>query len=189
MKQPNQYTLIRRILYWIKSTRLYQFIKRHVIFQAKLTALAIIVLCIYTYGQLDQREHIVNADTITIHDKTFDLKIDQLKNEVVDSISKLENESNVPIVFDDNKTGTLSKKDKASIGCMQFKISTVQKYEKDLYKVSLSDTEAVLLALDCTKAKALAKDVIFKVKGGIWNWSVATPEMGAKVEIIKQLEN
>lgn len=114
-------------------------------------------------------------------------KIESLKVDLVNSIAKLENENNVPIVIDDNKAGSLPKKDKVSIGCMQFKISTVQMYSKQLYGKVLTDNEAVLLALDCEQAKALAKDVIFKVQGGLWNWSVATKEMGAKVEVIKEI--
>lgn len=116
-------------------------------------------------------------------------KVDQMKNQMIDQIASLENETNIPIVIDDNKAGTLPRKDKVSIGCMQFKISTVETYEKSLYKKTLSDNDAILLALDCTNAKALAKDIVFNTTGGLWNWSVATKDMGTKVEIIKTLTN
>ena len=123
-------------------------------------------------------------------DSTSDLsvKVDQLKDGVVNDIAIAENKTNVPVIPDDNKAHSLPLKDKVSIGCMQFKISTIQHYYSVLKKGSISDTDAVILGLDCTKAKALAKEVIFDTQGGLWNWSVATKEMGSKVEIIKQLE-
>lgn len=117
----------------------------------------------------------------------FGSKIEQMKTEVVEKIAHDENINKVPIVIDDNKAGSLPKKDKVSIGCMQFKIGTIQHYFTVLKKGSISDTDAVVLALDCEKAKALGKEIIFGTTGGIWNWSVATREMGAKVDAIKEL--
>lgn len=142
-----------------------------------------VVYGVFMAGQWSAPQYAIGANVID----NYPQRVEKLQNEVIDQIAKSENITNIPIVFDDNKAGTLSKKDKASIGCMQFKISTVQKYSKDLRKESLSDLQAVLLALDCDKAKALAKEVIFKVDGGLWNWSVATKEMGVKVEVIKEL--
>lgn len=60
-----------------------------------------------------------------------------------------------------------------SWGVMQFKIPTVIGYYKQIHGVELSQKEALLLALDDEKARALAKEIIFTVEGGVWNWSAA----------------
>lgn len=150
--------------------------------------LAVSVACIlgaFVYGNyVGVSTHFVFAENTD----TLSIKVEQMKKEVVNQISNMENKTNIPIVIDDNKAGTLPKKDKVSIGCMQFKISTVQHYENVLYKVTMNDNEAVVLALDCEKAKELAQEIIFNTVGGLWNWSVATKEIGTKVEVIKELE-
>ena len=115
-------------------------------------------------------------------------KVEQMKTQLIEDIAKKENEIGVPAIPDDNKRGTLPLKDKVSYGCMMYKISTVQLHYKTLYKKSLTDQEAATLAMDCTKAKALAKDAIFGIQGALWNWSVATKEMGNRVAFIRQLE-
>lgn len=135
------------------------------------------------YTQTAQAEAVA-GDTLTA-------KVEQLQTDIVEQIAQLES-SNVDtkdalIIPDDNKRGTLPRKDKVSIGCMQFKISTVQMYAKQLQQKDLTNYDAVLLALDCPKSKELAKAIIFQTTGGLWNWSVATKEMGLKVEFIKSL--
>ena len=118
-------------------------------------------------------------------------KIEVLKNEVVESIWKLESNASTEdgiVVIDDNKAKSLPRKDKLSYGCMQFKVSTVQHFQKVVYQKDVNNYDAIMIALDCQKAKEFAKDVIFKTQGGLWDWSVATKEMGMKVEIIKSLE-
>lgn len=118
---------------------------------------------------------------------TMAQKVDKMQDEIVNDIANLENKTNIPGVYDDNKGKTLPVKDKISYGCLQFKISTVQYYENNLNQRKLSDNEAVSLAIDCTRAKELAKQIIFEVPGGLFNWSVATNKMASQVELIKTL--
>lgn len=60
-----------------------------------------------------------------------------------------------------------------SWGVMQFKLTTVIYYYDVLYGEKITEKEAVLIALDDDKARSLASDIIFKVEGGVWNWSAA----------------
>lgn len=177
--QPNQHTGgFRGFIFKVK-----QFVKNVFKFMLKLSAVSIVIATVYTAGSMDRAEHTVFAESPS----NLSAKIDQLQNDVVNEIAKLENITNIPGVYDDNKAKSLPVKDKVSYGCMQFKISTIQHYYSVLKKGKISDIDSALLALDCDKAKGLAKEVIFKTQGGLWNWSVATKEMGMKVEVIKEL--
>ena len=64
--------------------------------------------------------------------------------------------------------------DCVSVGVMQFKISTVKLYEKKLYGKTVTSKEAMLIALDDMQAMKLAKDIIFEVKGAVWQWGFAS---------------
>ena len=120
-------------------------------------------------------------------------KIDALKDELINEISKLESSGTKTedglVVIDDNKAGTLPRKDKLSYGCMQFKVSTIQMFAKQVRNEVLNNHQAILLGLDCDEAKKLAKETIFKIEGALWHWSVATKEMGVRVSIIRNLES
>lgn len=181
--QPNQYTRFQRIKMKVKY-----FFKTLAILLGKMSLTATVIVMIYMAGQVSSPVHVLAEQ---VNQDRLPAKIESMKNNLVDEIAKLETQGAKTedglIVFDDNKSGTLSRKDKVSIGCMQFKVGTVQHYSKQLYGKDLNNYEATLLALDCSKAKELAKEVIFKVRGGIFNWSVATKEMATKVEIIRQL--
>lgn len=145
-----------------------------------ITAVAIIA---YMYGQGSQT--IIFADAQK--NDTLSTKIQTMQNEVVEKLAHDENRTNIPCVPDDNKAKSLPIKDKVSCGVMQFKISTIQHYYGILKLGTISDQQAVILAIDPDKAKALAKRVIFETQGGIFNWTTATPEIVAKVETIKEL--
>lgn len=118
---------------------------------------------------------------------TLQGKIDSLQNEVVEYLALHENKTNVPCVPDDNRDHSLPLKDKVSCGVMQFKIGTIQHYYSVLKLGTISDQDAVILAIDPVRAKALAKRVIFETTGGIYNWTTATPEIIQKVAIVKEL--
>lgn len=60
-----------------------------------------------------------------------------------------------------------------SWGVMQFKLTTVMHYYEELYGEKITQKEALLIALDDEKARALARDIIFEVEGGVWNWTAA----------------
>ncbi len=178
-KQPNQYTkwhqrmrarIVRAIL------KFFQWVKLGVV-------VGLAMMIAYFVGISHGTTSVIKADSLN----TVESKIELLQNELIDEIARKENINNIPIVIDDNKAGTLPKKDKVSIGCMQFKIGTIQHYYSYLKKGEITDKEAIMLALDCDKAKELANEIIFKTQGGLWNWSVATKEMGIKVGIIKEM--
>lgn len=57
-----------------------------------------------------------------------------------------------------------------SIGSYQYQILTVQHYYKKLYNKDITRKEAILIALDDSKAGQLTYDIVFKEKGGWKNW-------------------
>src|SRR5207302_8100689 len=118
-----------------------------------------------------------------------DAELDNVINQIAQSESGNSKTEDALITIDDNKEGSLPAKDKVSLGCMQMKISTVQLFWKQLHNESLTNYDATMLALNCDKAKALAKDAIIKLKGSLWNWTVATQDMGTRVELIRELMN
>ncbi len=118
-------------------------------------------------------------------------KIEDLKDKVVEELAQCESENasqdTALVNYDNNKKGTLTGRHIASIGVMQFKVQTVQSFYKTLHKENLTNYEATLLALDNNRAKELAKESVFGIQGALWHWSCATPDMGAKVTMIKNL--
>lgn len=113
-------------------------------------------------------------------------KVSSLRGELIEELAKRENAGGVPGYLDDNSSGSLPKKDKISYGCMAYKISTVQRHYKELYGAGLSNEDAVVLAVNCEKAKALADRAIFEL-GAVGEWSAATASMKTKVGIIREL--
>lgn len=60
-----------------------------------------------------------------------------------------------------------------SWGVMQFKLTTVMHYYSVLYGEDITQKQALQIALNDDDARALARDIIFEVEGGVWNWSAA----------------
>lgn len=125
---------------------------------------------------------------------TMPAKIEALKDEVVNDLAKCESaghtEDDAIVIFDNNKAGTLKRKDIPSFGILQFKVSTVQHYKKLIDGEVLTNKEAIILALEADRAQKLAKDIIFTVDGGIYNWQNCATKHGLvdKVTIIKKLK-
>lgn len=156
----------------------------------KLTLTASIAVAVgaFLYGNyVGSTTHLIFAQSVP--SSTLQTKLNSMQDDLITQISTLENKTNIPSIPDDNKSHTLALKDKVSYGCMQFKISTIEHYYSVLKLGQITDQDAAILAIDCTQAKSLAKQIIFQTDGGLWNWSVATPDMAAKVTIIKQLIN
>ncbi len=105
-------------------------------------------------------------------------KIADLKAGVINQISDCERaghtEAEGLIVFDSNA--------RASLGVMQFQVKTVQQYEKILYGQDVSGKEAILIALDATKAKALAQDIVFE-QDGLGNWLNCANKLGLRAQV------
>ena len=132
-----------------------------------------------------------NQEIKTIEIDTLPQKIEELKDEVVEEIAECESNNASQdvalVVYDNNSKGTLTGKHVASIGVMQFKVATVQMFYKTLHGKELTNYEATTLALGNDRAKELAKEAIFGIKGALWHWSCATEEMGNRVTIIREL--
>lgn len=152
------------------------------------TILGVVVTTAFVVGRSSKAD----VAMAQITGDTFESKVESLKDGVVDEIAKCESrnasQDTALVTYDNNSRGTLKGKNLASIGVMQFKVSTVQAFWKQLHKEDLSNYEATLLALDNHKAKDLAKDAIFNIQGAVWNWTCATKTIGEKVAIIKSLE-
>lgn len=99
-------------------------------------------------------------------------KVNQLKGELIADIKKGESLGKVDcdsmITFDPNVNN--KKVEIPSLGCYQYKVSTVQHYYKKLYNQDITRKEAILVAMDENKAGELTRDIVFKEKGGLDNW-------------------
>ena len=134
--------------------------------------------------------------TVDRSDEKLALKIDGLKNELVESLRKCESagrkEQDGIIIYDplvSNPSAT-SKRDVPSIGTLQFKQSTVIYYYKTLYNKVITGKEAAMIALDDKKASELAKEIMFKTKNRADDWMNCSNKLGlnSQIELIKKLE-
>lgn len=150
-----------------------------------IAVLAATIFGAYLYGTFDTSRTMTVTNTIQAVAIT-PLNVAKVKKDMIHDLAKLENYGGVPGYFDDNSRGSLPKKDKISYGVMAFKISTVQRFAKECQNLTLTNEQAVILALDEQKAKDLAECAIFQ-HGHIGEWSAATPEMFTKVKIINSL--
>ncbi len=111
---------------------------------------------------------------------TAEAKISSSKDELVESLGKqCETKGSVEpdaiIILDTNN--------KMSIGSFQFQITTVQHYMKVLHQKEISRVEAIQIAIDHKKAAALAKEILFEVKGGYGNWATCAAKLDLPVQI------
>lgn len=143
-------------------------------------------LCFLIFNYHDEIKN--SSVPIALARPTLESKIEKLKNKLVEDIRNCErskySENDGIIIFDSNE--------EASIGTLQFQRKTVIHYYKVLYQKNITPKEAILISLDDTKAKALAKDIIFNDSKGWRNWYNCGMKKEinaqAKVEIIKELE-
>ena len=131
---------------------------------------------------------IAQAQVIDHSDARYVAKIEALKDAVVTDIghnceSRGRKTLTDPVII-------LDTNNRASIGIMQWQVSSVISYYKTLYKRDLSAKEAVMIALDDQKAMALAKDVMFLTKNkASKDWYTCSQRMNAdeRIDIIKSL--
>lgn len=142
----------------------------------------------YNAGMASTDPVIVEATKeVDVSDTRFKVKIQNLKEGVANQLMKCESaghsENDGIVIFDSNA--------KPSIGQFQFQKNTVIHFYKTLYGKTITQKEAVLIALDTEKAKALAIDVMFKTpnKAGK-DWIVCNRKnnLDAQIDIIKKLE-
>src|SRR3990167_5034296 len=114
-------------------------------------------------------------------------KIDEIRAEALVGIKQCESQGHSEedgiIIFDSNN--------EASIGQYQFQRDTVIHYYKVLYGQVITRKEAVLIALDDSKAKKLAYDVIYTTDKGWRNWYNCSKKIGMEstLALISKLEN
>ena len=118
---------------------------------------------------------------------TFEQKIEALKDEVMAKIMKGESAGIVTtkgelfptfdpyraILDDCRRIGGKMNLDCLSFGPLQFKLSTIILFEKELNGNDITEMEALVIAHDMELASKLFDDIVYGVEGGIWNWSVA----------------
>lgn len=184
----NQYIGSTRVTgerYTLKQ-RLVRFIKRTIILSALVGLVSGVIVGTYKLGGtlnpvISYAEKIVDTS-----DLMLDEKILGLKNGVVDKLQACESaghkETDGIIIFDSNK--------KASIGQLQFQVATVQYYYKTLYNKTITQKEAVIIALDTPQARDLARDVMFNTKNMAskdWYNCEKRHNLDAQIAIIKAL--
>jgi uncharacterized protein YoaH (UPF0181 family) len=69
------------------------------------------------------------------------------------------------------KIGGWQNPDCMSYGVMQMKISTVQRWYKQINGKEITQKEALLLALDDVQSVEFAKRVIIEIEGSVFEWS------------------
>lgn len=91
------------------------------------------------------------------------------------------------VTFDPDKTGKIERV--PSFGPYQFKVPTVQHYYKLLYKKTITQREAIEIALDPVKSKELARDVAFRGGTGASEWVTCFKrvDMQTKINLVNQL--
>lgn len=85
------------------------------------------------------------------------------------------------IVFDSNN--------EASIGRYQFQRKTVIHYYQKFYNQTLTNAQAIAVAIDPVKSKALASKILFEEPGGYKNWYNCSNKLNipTKVELVKAI--
>lgn len=149
------------------------------------TVLAILYLSITVGGSMfPNTVYSVQEKQIVVD--SLGQKIEEIKQTALDELEKCESaghsEDDGIIIFDSN--------DKASIGQYQFQKATVAHYYQVLYGEKITGKQSVEIALDKTKARKLAYDIIFKTENGLKNWINCSNkiELRNTLEIIKTLE-
>jgi len=76
-------------------------------------------------------------------------------------------------------------KGQMSYGVLQFKIKTVKYYYKSLYGKTITNLDALLVALNATSSEALAQDVMFTSPTmGLTDWANCSSRLNLGVMIL-----
>ena len=169
--------------YQVFKYRLARFIRKTVLVLVLLSIYSGVFYALVKSGQGVSYTAIVQAKEVD----TLKDKIEVLKNEVLDTITKCENPTQKASVITDSNN-------KPSVGNYMYQLPTVKGYMKLLYGETVTDKEAILIALDDVKARQLTKDIIFTAKKGdkgVLNWfnCAKKHDLEAKVAFINKLSN
>lgn len=165
--------------------QVFKFRVRQFIHKAlQITAIGATVFVVATIAFLTGHEtqtSVVSAATVD----SLPAKVQSLQLGVVKQIESCESkgltENDGAIILDTN--------DKMSIGQLMFQKQTVITYEKELYNVTMTPKDAVIVALTTPEAESLAQDIIFKTKNGLSNWYNCSQkyDLQSQVDIINKL--
>lgn len=108
---------------------------------------------------VDKELHYIAAQPLEAAEIITPDTIELMKGDVLDRLSKCENPQGKPIVFDTNGV--------ASVGNFQWQPHSFAHYWEKKTGVKLSEKDAVIYALDDTKARELASYVIFETDKGV----------------------
>lgn len=121
---------------------------------------------------------------------TLSGKIEDLKNEVVETIRKCESQGNNNLIYTFDPDPRQPSKQQASFGVYQYKLKTIVDYKKILHNETITERQALDIALDANQAKELTKDIVFKDTGkavGNWYNCMNKHNLKEKVALIKSL--
>lgn len=114
-------------------------------------------------------------------------KIELAKEKIVNDIASCESGG----VKEPDATLILDSNNQMSIGAWQWQIKSVQHYVNLFEGRTISRVEAIQIAIDHDKAKALVTKVLFEEKDGYENWHTCGVKLGvaSKIELINSLTN
>lgn len=131
----------------------------------------------------------------------FSQKIDTLEKSLVKQVEVCESggysNSDALVTYDpkDSDRATdagkiVVDKGQMSYGQLQFKVHTVIYYYKTLYSKTITNKDAILIALDATSSEALAKDIMFTSPNMSNDWAKCSNKLNLNVMIqaIKQIK-
>ena len=118
---------------------------------------------------------------------SFEGKIEDLKADVVERLKQCESRE----ATEDDAVINPHDGGSPSFGLLQFKLATVQHYVKKFEGKDITRYEALQIAMDEERARALAKQVIFEEVGGVFNWENCTriQNLAPRIEVIRELES
>jgi len=165
------------------KSKFVKFVKRVMIWAVIINIGAWALIGAYSAGS-QMNPMIVHAEKVLdISGIKYNEKIETLRNDVVAKLQKCESggvkDPQGLIVFDSNK--------KASLGSLQFQVTTVIHYYKTLYGKTITNQEAIAIATDDTRAVPLAKDILFSKGAGDWYNCSVKLGLNKEIELIKKL--
>jgi len=135
--------------------------------------------------------HITQASApgvIDVSERLFKDRVEVLKNNIIDTLAQCENKGytadGIQMILDTNH--------KASIGPLMFQVDTVIHYHKLRTNEKLTKKDAIILALDESRAKDLAKYVLFEtpnMAGKDWVNCNKKYGLDEQIKIIKKIAN
>lgn len=154
-------------------------------------AFSVFLTAVAAYGYMqpilaDGPEISIVEKVVTVKVDETKNKLDQLKSDILDDLKFCESgdmdEAQAPIILDTNH--------EMSVGLYMFQRNTVIHYYKVLYGEELTRKQAVEIAIDYSKARSLASDILFTTENGWKDWWTCSKKLDLeqKINVIRQLQ-